>query len=340
MILFISFLALTLCFLNYYFFYPINENLFYLYSFICVLIVCISISYVFIRNKNNKKNNMIIWDLEDYFNLPHSNSLQETKENLKKVFQTQQVQLQDQKTQKHFMQKQLHDLIQSLHYNKPLKHDKVLQNIFQEFNIIKKSQFNIYRNIHACIINDNSIENYLLQCILHDMGISSEIKTSEEIIYENYQFVISKNPVEHGLNYVFSQVDTKDLAEFLNTHFKQDFYQMPYMSNVLIFKSSSFENDLILNITNQFCQNNQAASNLSDFKSTLRFCFKLILLDYEVIKFDFDYMLHLLHEYKNKYPESRILLFSKERVKECNFADEILHDLNKNEWLNLLKKYL
>ncbi|HEC1753121.1 TPA: hypothetical protein R1706_000995, partial [Campylobacter lari] len=45
-------------------------------------------------------------------------------------------------------------------------------------------------------------------------------------------------------------------------------------------------------------------------------------------------------EYKIKNPQIAILLFSKNRVKDCNFANLILNDINKNEWLALLKQYI
>ncbi|MBT0828791.1 hypothetical protein KJQ75_08115, partial [Campylobacter lari] len=184
---------------------------------------------------------------------------------------------------------------------------------------------------------NNVIENFLLQCILLNIGISSEIINDYK--ERNFTFIISKERVDDILNFTFTEIYTEDIINFLNVNFAQENYRKEN-SNVLIFKSTSFENNLILNITNQFCPNNQAVNNLSDFKKALQLNFKLILIDYEVIKFDLIHISQILHEYKIKNPKNTILLFSKDRIKNCDFANMVLNDINKIEWLALLKKYI
>ncbi|HEC1756621.1 TPA: hypothetical protein R1709_001445, partial [Campylobacter lari] len=197
-----------------------------------------------------------------------------------------------------------------------------------------------FKNIHACIVNDDMIENFLLQCILLDIGISSEIFDDFQKVEKKYSFIISKKKIKNTLNYTFVDLNVKDLINFLSTNFKEESYQIANLYNVLIFKSSSFENNLILNITNQFCSNNQIVDSLSDFKNALKLNFRLILVDYEVIKFDILHFSQILHEYKIQNSQNKILLFTKNRVKNCDFADEIINDISKNEWIILLKKYI
>ncbi|EGG0462835.1 hypothetical protein IDR50_001350 [Campylobacter lari] len=337
MILFISLLTLILCFLNYYFLYPIDQKLFFIYTFMSILIFIIACVYIILKNQKIKKNKILTQEIEKYFSLPKSNSLEELKENLKLSFDLINKQLQDQKLQNQLAQKDFQYLIQGLNY---LQTDNLctLKPILQQYHHNKIPINDCFENIHVGIINDNVIENFLLQCILSNIGISSEI--TKDYKEKKFSFIISKEKVDDILNFTFTKICAEDIINFLNVNFTQETYKKRNSYNVLIFKSTSFENDLILNITNQFCQNNQAVNNLSDFKKALQLNFKLILIDYEVIKFDLTYISQILQEYKIKNPQNTILLFSKDRVKNCDFTNIILNDINKNEWLALLKKYI
>lgn len=336
MILLISLLTLILCFLNYYFLYPIDQKLFFVYTFVSILIFIIACICITLKNQKIKKNKFLTQEIEKYFSLPKSNSLEELKENLKLLFDSINKQLQDQKLQNKLVQKNFQYLIQGLSY---LQADNLstLKPILQQYHHNKISTNNCFENIHVGIINNNVIENFLLQCILLNIGISSEIINDYK--ERNFTFIISKERVDDILNFNFTEIYTEDIINFLNVNFAQENYRKEN-SNVLIFKSTSFENNLILNITNQFCPNNQAVNNLSDFKKALQLNFKLILIDYEVIKFDLIHISQILHEYKIKNPKNTILLFSKDRIKNCDFANMVLNDINKIEWLALLKKYI
>ncbi|MBT0824683.1 hypothetical protein KJQ78_05375 [Campylobacter lari] len=336
MILLISLLTLILCFLNYYFLYPIDQKLFFVYTFVSILIFIIACICITLKNQKIKKNKFLTQEIEKYFSLPKSNSLEELKENLKLLFDSINKQLQDQKLQNKLVQKNFQYLIQGLSY---LQADNLstLKPILQQYHHNKISTNNCFENIHVGIINNNVIENFLLQCILLNIGISSEIINDYK--ERNFTFIISKERVDDILNFTFTEIYTEDIINFLNVNFAQENYRKEN-SNVLIFKSTSFENNLILNITNQFCPNNQAVNNLSDFKKALQLNFKLILIDYEVIKFDLIHISQILHEYKIKNPKNTILLFSKDRIKNCDFANTVLNDINKIEWLALLKKYI
>ncbi|MCV3376169.1 hypothetical protein [Campylobacter sp. IFREMER_LSEM_CL2151] len=339
MILFISLLTLILCFLNYYFLYPIDQKLFFIYTFMSILIFIIACVYIILKNQKLKKDNIIIQEIEKFLKISSSTSLIDLKEKLKTSFELTQKQLQDQKIQNKLLQKNLQYLIQSFNYM-GLENSIALKPILKKYQINTKTKNIIFKNIHACIVNDDMIENFLLQCILLDIGISSEIFDDFQKVEKKYSFIISKKKIKNTLNYTFVDVNVKDLINFLSTNFKEESYQIANLYNVLIFKSSSFENNLILNITNQFCSNNQIVDSLSDFKNALKLNFRLILVDYEVIKFDILHFSQILHEYKIQNSQNKILLFTKNRVKNCDFADEIINDISKNEWIILLKKYI
>ncbi|EAK0441978.1 hypothetical protein IO418_000605 [Campylobacter lari] len=339
MIFFISSLTLILCFFNYYFLYPIDQKLFYIYTSISILIFIATCIYLITKNQKLKKDNIIIQEIEKFLKISSSTSLIDLKEKLKTSFELTQKQLQDQKIQNKLLQKNLQYLIQSFNYMR-LENSITLKPILKKYQISTKTKNIIFKNIHACIVNDDMIENFLLQCILLDIGISSEIFDDFQKVEKKYSFIISKKKIKNTLNYTFVDVDVKDLINFLSTNFKEESYQIANLYNVLIFKSSSFENNLILNITNQFCSNNQIVDSLSDFKNALKLNFRLILVDYEVIKFDILHFTQILHEYKIQNSQNKILLFTKNRVKNCDFADEIINDISKNEWIILLKKYI
>ncbi|AJC92065.1 hypothetical protein CSUB8523_0518 [Campylobacter subantarcticus LMG 24377] len=339
MILFISLLTLILCFLNYYFLYPMDQKLFFVYAFISILIFIIACICIISKKQKNKKNKAIIQEIEKYFSLSKSNSLEELKENLKLSFDLTGKKLHEQKKQNLYLERNYQYLTHGLGYLYLDNSTYILKPFTKDYK--SDLEHRHFKNIHVGIINNNKNENFLLQSILLKMNISSEILYKyNQKDDKNYSFIISKEKIHNVLNFTFEEIHIEKIVGFLNTHFTQEHYIIRDCYNVLIFKSSYFENNLILNITNQFCSHNQTMDNLSDFKKALQFKFKLILVDYEVIKFDLMHTSQILQEYKIKNPQIVILLFSKNRVKDCNFANLILSDINKSEWLALLKKYI
>ncbi|QOR00263.1 hypothetical protein HW242_03385 [Campylobacter lari] len=339
MILFISVLTLILCFLNYYFLYPMDQKLFFIYTFISILIFIIACIYIISKNHKIKKDKTLIQEIEKYFSLPKSNSLEELKENLKLSFDLMGKKLHEQKKENLHLEQNYQYLVHGLSYLYLDNSAYILKPFINDYK--PNLEYRRFKNIHVGIINNNKNENFLLQSILLKMGISSEILYKHnQKDDKNYSFIISKEKIDDVLNFTFEEIHIEEIVDFLNTHFTQECYITRDCYNVLIFKSSYFENNLILNITNQFCSHNQTIDNLSDFKKALQFRFKLILVDYEVIKFDLMHISQILQEYKIKNPQIAILLFSKNRVKDCNFANLILNDINKNEWLALLKQYI
>ncbi|MBT0828747.1 hypothetical protein KJQ75_07865, partial [Campylobacter lari] len=152
MILLISLLTLILCFLNYYFLYPIDQKLFFVYTFVSILIFIIACICITLKNQKIKKNKFLTQEIEKYFSLPKSNSLEELKENLKLLFDSINKQLQDQKLQNKLVQKNFQYLIQGLSY---LQADNLstLKPILQQYHHNKISTNNCFENIHVGIIN-------------------------------------------------------------------------------------------------------------------------------------------------------------------------------------------
>ncbi|HEC1793267.1 TPA: hypothetical protein R1734_001614, partial [Campylobacter lari] len=148
MIFFISSLTLILCFFNYYFLYPIDQKLFYIYTSISILIFIATCIYLIIKNQKLKKDNIIIQEIEKFLKISSSTSLIDLKEKLKTSFELTQKQLQDQKIQNKLLQKNLQYLIQSFNYMR-LENSIALKPILKKYQINTKTKNIIFKNIHA-----------------------------------------------------------------------------------------------------------------------------------------------------------------------------------------------
>ncbi|MBX1803578.1 hypothetical protein I9D63_04250, partial [Campylobacter jejuni] len=48
----------------------------------------------------------------------------------------------------------------------------------------------------------------------------------------------------------------------------------------------------------------------------------------------------LLSAYKKQHPQSHIIFFSKEKVRDFDCVSEVLSDVSRNDLITLLRKYL
>ncbi|WP_139453104.1 hypothetical protein [Campylobacter armoricus] len=344
MILIVTILALFICVLNYYYILPIDKYLFFVYSSISLLILIITICYIIIKNKKNKQNKVILEEINNLCNFSSSCNLGDLKQMLKNKLNVLEISLKDKEKQNFILVNKINCILKSLKYLKNENNISFIQKLQTQYkDLIFLKENNIaFNNLKIAIINNDELENFLLQNILLEFNIYSEIFNNIQDIPDDFSLIISKNNIEKGniLCYTFTHIDIKALLSFLQENFSHLCITKERDFNVLIFKSSVFENDLFLNITNQYFSHNNAVQYLHDFKNSLEKNYKLILLDYEVIKYDIKLVKTILENYKIKNPHASILLFSKDRVKGCEFADEILNDINKNEWILLLKKHI
>ncbi|MCW1360769.1 hypothetical protein [Campylobacter sp. US33a] len=225
-----------------------------------------------------------------------------------------------------------------------------------------------YYNANAVIINDDELENFLLQNLLSQFGIKSmsfhnftpEASTYHLTFIKDYLYkkeyyelknviLFGKDSREKTNNYLSLPIHKENLKPILEQLLKDgDFTPQvnECISNVLIFKQNKFENELFFNIIDKCYAKNQVINSLSGLKHALeKTMFRLIMLDFEVIKYDLESVKFLLNHYKKQYPQAHTIIFIKhkdrELLKDCDFISEILdEDINKNDLISLLKKYI
>ncbi|EHF7946285.1 hypothetical protein J3020_001370, partial [Campylobacter coli] len=118
-------------------------------------------------------------------------------------------------------------------------------------------------------------------------------------------------------------------------------FQTPYQNNVLLFKQNEFDATLFFNIIEKQCSQNMRVNSFSELKKELKKeAYRLILLDYELIKFDLEQMRSILSAYKKQHPQSHIIFFSRERVRDFDCVSEVLNDISRNDLIALIRKYL
>ncbi|AJC86011.1 hypothetical protein [Campylobacter sp. RM16704] len=337
----LAILTLILFVLNYYFILPINENLFFIYNFIIFLILTTIAGYMIIKNNQNKA---FVRYINNFCNLSSSCNLIELKQMLKNKIYTLEKSLKDQENKNFILENHINYLLKSLKYLKNEDNISFVKNLQTQYkNLLSLEDGNIvFNNLNVAIINNNELENFLLQNILLEFNIHSEIFKNSQNISKEYSLIVSKEKIikDNILCFVFTYIDAKSILLFLQENFSHLCSNKQKEYNVLIFKSTIFENNLFLNIANQYFSHNDAVGYLYDFKKSLEKNYKLILLDYEVIKYDIQLISNILENYKIQNPHTNVLLFSKERIKNCNFADKILNDISKKDWILLLKKYI
>ncbi|AXP08288.1 hypothetical protein N4T57_02890 [Campylobacter hepaticus] len=239
-------------------------------------------------------------------------------------------------------------LNQALEYRKSIKismYDRVLQ--FQA---------------SVAIVNDDELETFLLAHLLSYFGIEStsfkdlsfdlndfhlvfiKDKILSENTKKNYDFIVmgrDKNTYyEHFLTLPLKKKELEGILQNKLDKLCTLKFQTPYQNNVLLFKQNDFDTRLFFNIIEKQCDKNICINSFSQLKEELNQSYRLILLDYELIKLDLERMKNLLSLYKKEHPQSHIIFFAKENVRDFDFVSEILSDVSKNELVALLKKYL
>lgn len=329
-----------LLYLNYHFLFFIDINLFYLYSVICISILIILLCYFLIKRKIFKNQNLLIDQINNIFNFNNDFSLKNLKDNLANKhdeYKKLQDSLQMLTSKNNLLKSKYNQIIKAIKY---LKKDNNINFLYTLQNQIPKEEINIiFNDAKIAILNDDKLENFLIQNILQEFNIQTKFFKPYENLDENYTLILSKEFLKYD-NYVqvdFQNFDVKNIINLAKEHFT---YHYKETKNVLIFKSNSFENSLFLNLANQYCLNNESVEYISDFKEKLDEEFKIILLDFEVIKYDLLLIQSMLNNYKKNYPNSCVIIFCKDKNKEYKFVDYIVQDMNKNEWLAILKKHI
>ncbi|TNB60563.1 hypothetical protein FDR72_05500 [Campylobacter helveticus] len=215
----------------------------------------------------------------------------------------------------------------------------------------------------VALINNDDLENFLIQNILAYFGIQSIFFKELSFDRNDYHLIFVKDEIyqkldkkdedfivfgrDKNLNYpcfLTMPLDKKMLELILKKRLEKltpKKFEKGVLNNVLLFKQNEFDANLFFSIIEKQCSQNTLVHSLSKLKECLsKESYRLVLLDYEVIKFDLEQIKILLHIYKNHNPQSHIILFTKEKITEFECISEVLSSISKNELIALLRKYL
>lgn len=226
----------------------------------------------------------------------------------------------------------------------------------------RKDKFLRYET-KVALINNDDLENFLIQNILAYFGIQSIFFKELSFDRNDYHLIFVKDEIyqkldkkdedfivfgrDKNLNYpcfLTMPLDKKMLELILKKRLEKltpKKFEKGVLNNVLLFKQNEFDANLFFSIIEKQCSQNTLVHSLSKLKECLsKESYRLVLLDYEVIKFDLEQIKILLHIYKNHNPQSHIILFTKEKITEFECISEVLSSISKNELIALLRKYL
>lgn len=242
-----------------------------------------------------------------------------------------------------------------LELNQALEHHK---------SIIGTSKGKVLRfEASVAIVSNDELESFLLANLLSYFGVESTCfknlsfdvndfhlvfvkdKILSENMKKNYDFiVITRHKNTHYEYFLTLPFEKKELENILRTKLDKLCalkFKTPYQNNVLLFKQNDFDASLFFNIIEKQCDKNICINSFTQLKQELaKKTYRLILLDYELIKFDLEQMRNLLSAYKKQHPQSHIIFFSKEKLRDFDCVSEVLGDVSKNELIALLRKYL
>ncbi|EAI1854906.1 hypothetical protein CEE22_05495 [Campylobacter coli] len=215
----------------------------------------------------------------------------------------------------------------------------------------------------AAIVSDDGLEAFLLANLLSYFGIENTIFKSLSFDINDFHVVFIKDKILEQSSkkaddfIVFGRSKNLYYEYFLSLPFEKKGlenilqrkldkicalkFQTPYQNNVLLFKQNEFDATLFFNIIEKQCSQNMRVNSFSELKKELKKeAYRLILLDYELIKFDLEQMRSILSAYKKQHPQSHIIFFSRERVRDFDCVSEVLNDISRNDLIALIRKYL
>ncbi|HEB9344316.1 TPA: hypothetical protein RZK20_000837 [Campylobacter coli] len=215
----------------------------------------------------------------------------------------------------------------------------------------------------AAIVSDDGLESFLLANLLSYFGIENTIFKSLSFDINDFHVVFIKDKIleqsskkaddfivfgrsknlyyEYFLSLPFEKKELENILQRKLDKICVLKFQTPYQNNVLLFKQNEFDATLFFNIIEKQCSQNMRVNSFSELKKELKKeAYRLVLLDYELIKFDLEQMRSILSAYKKQHPQSHIIFFSKERVRDFDCVSEVLNDISRNDLIALIRKYL
>lgn len=207
------------------------------------------------------------------------------------------------------------------------------------------------------ILNNDLLENFLLESLLKQYGISVDFYTKINdfsnyaciIVDENYDYkekntiILSENySKDNYLKRPFSKIKLKNLLLLMLSEYKTQANMQDYQNDVLILLSSDIQSDYLYHIANKHAKLNKKVDSISSFKEELNNNYKIIAIGYEALLFDYESIISSINKVKSENPNTFIILFlgNKHAKKSLDFADLIIKDATETQIAEVIKRYL
>ncbi|MBT0884724.1 MULTISPECIES: hypothetical protein [unclassified Campylobacter] len=214
-----------------------------------------------------------------------------------------------------------------------------------------------FEGAKIAILNNDLLENFLLETLLNQYGISVDFYTKIND-FSNYACVIAdenfnykeKNTIilsencnkDSFLKRPFNKNKLKNILVTMLNDYKSDMNTTNYQNDVLILLSSDMQSDYLYHIANKHAKLNKKVDSISSFKDELKNNYKIIAIGYEAILFDYESLVSNINQVKSENPNTFIMLFlgNKHAKKNLDFADLIIKDATETQIAEVMKKYL
>lgn len=213
-----------------------------------------------------------------------------------------------------------------------------------------------FENVKIAILNNDSLENFILSSYLNQYNIKSFICSSitdfstydcviadESLlnnIKENYIILGNKNN-DNYLKRPFDRLMLKNLLDNILKHNTIKANKENIKNDVLIFLDNDIQSSHLLHIVKKSASICKKVNSISAFLEELKNDYKIIIIGYLSILYDFDNIKNILNNIKLKEANTFIVIFSPDSIKRnVDFADLIIKDATQPQLIEVIKKHL
>ncbi|MBZ8000333.1 hypothetical protein AVCANL277_05605 [Campylobacter canadensis] len=213
-----------------------------------------------------------------------------------------------------------------------------------------------FDNAKVAILNNDSLENFILSNYLNQYNIKSficsnatDFSTYDCVIVdesmltnakENYIILGNKNN-DNYLKRPFDRLMLKNLLDNILKDKTIKANKENIKNDVLIFLDNDIQSSHLLHIVNKSASICAKVNSISAFLEEVKNNYKIIIVGYLSILYDFDNIKNVLNNIKLKEPNTFIIIFSPDSIKRnVDFADLIIKDATQPQLIEVIKKHL
>ncbi len=224
---------------------------------------------------------------------------------------------------------------------------------YDDFNGDLNPSFN---GANVAILNDDCLENFLLETILKQYEINvkifnniSDFSSFACVIADEKYDITTKNVIflsdtynkDGFLKRPFDKIRLKKALENILSEYKVDVSLKEYKNDVLVFLDNDIQSNYIFHIANAHAKLNKKVDSISAFKKELDENYKIIIIGYTAMLYDYETLKSKINSIKNTKPNTFVILFVGEKHVKTNtdFADLIIKDATQSQIIEVIKKH-